>query len=64
MKFKYLAYTFLIILFIIPFIDKDDKYFIAQIVCLLLVILFSFLEWNKTNKKNGVLIHTVFFYLI
>lgn len=54
MKYKLISYIFLVILFIIPHFDKEDKYFWLQIICLILIGLFGFLSWKEENKKKGV----------
>lgn len=52
MKYKLLIYLVFVILIIIPYFDKEDKYFVLQIICLMLIGLFGFLSWRQESKKR------------
>ena len=49
---KYFLYILLAILLIIQIFDKNDKFFVIQIIILFVAILYGLYVWYKSSNKK------------
>ena len=52
---NFLLYLAMVLILLIQFFDKEDKYFIVQVVILALLIIYAIFSWlvSYKNKKNN-----------
>lgn len=52
---NFLLYLAMVLILLIQFFDKEDKYFIVQVVILALLIIYTIFSWlvSYKNKKNN-----------